>query len=247
MRVERIGTATLYQADCLEVLPTLAPVDAVVTDPPYNVGKKYGTHDDDMTPDEYVAWLTERWRALRTQTLVYTPGDRHFWDSRRICEGAGFTLGRMLAWHKKEFAGDKFTAGPAMCWEPVIWAYRGERAWNKLFGHDGRDHLTVPSTHGNDYADLHPCPKPIEVPRWLVRLFSKTSVADPFMGTGTTGEAAVKLGREFYGMEIDPEHFDTACRRIEAAMRGVGHHRGAKPASGGLFECEGSNTGGNRP
>ena len=82
MRVERIGTATLYQADCLDVLPTLAPVDAVVTDPPYNVGKKYGTHDDDMTADEYVAWLTERWRALPTQTLVYTPGDRHFWDSR---------------------------------------------------------------------------------------------------------------------------------------------------------------------
>ena len=55
------------------------------------------------------------------------------------------------------------------------------------------------------------------------------------MGTGTTGEAAVKLGRTFVGIEIDPQHFETACRRIEAAVRGVGHHKGAQPADGGLF------------
>ena len=92
----------------------------------------------------------------------------------------------------------------------------------------------------------HPTQKPLTIIAWCLEQAPKevATVLDPFMGSGTTGEAAVKLGREFYGMEIDPEHFETACRRIEAAVRGVGHHRGAKPDSGGLFECEGSNAGG---
>lgn len=215
-----IGDATLYLGDCLEVLPTLPKVDAVIADPPYNCGKDYGDlNDDDIERQEYIAWLASRWRACKADTIVYTPGDRHLWDAPEICTRAGMVLGRLLAWHKKEFAGDKWSGGPAMCWEPIVWAYRGPKVFAKIFGHAGRDHLTVNSTHGNPYAALHPCPKPIEVPLWLIGIFAASSVLDPMMGTGTTGEAAVRAGRKFIGIEIEPKYFNIACERIDNAYR----------------------------
>jgi DNA modification methylase len=217
--IERIGDATLYLGDCRDILPELGPVDAVVTDPPYNCGKDYGTHDDDMPRDTYVDWLCTRWALLNSNTLVYSPGDRHLWDSPAICGAAGFRLARPLAWHKREFAGDKWSGGPAMCWEPIVHAYRGVKKFNRIFGHLGRDYLIVNATHGNPYAKLHPCPKPIEVPLWLCQLFSVESVLDPFMGSGTTGVACARLGRRFIGIEIEPRYFDIACRRIDEAYR----------------------------
>ncbi len=214
-----IGNATLYLGDCLEILPTLPKVDAVITDPPYNVGKDYGTHDDEMDPSLYLTFLSSRLYSLDTNSLIYTPGLRHFWDTPEVLRIAGFQLERILGWHKKEFAGDKFNAGPAMCWEPVIWAHRGTKTWNKVFGTQGRDFLVVNSTHGNPMAEVHPCPKPIEVMRWLVGMCAQSSVLDPFIGTGTTAVAAIERGMEFIGIEIEPKYFDIACERIENAQR----------------------------
>jgi len=67
----------------------------------------------------------------------------------------------------------------------------------------------------------HPCPKPIGWMRWAVSLASRAgeTILDPFMGSGTTGVAAVKLGRRFIGIEIEPKYFDIACRRIEEATK----------------------------
>ena len=219
MRIEHIGDATLYLGDCLEVLPTLPKVDAVITDPPYNVGKKYGTHNDSMERAEYIGWLSARWCALPTDTLVYTPGLRHFWDTPEVLRASGLEIGQLLGWHKKEYAGDKWTGGPAMCWEPVIWAHRGAKDFETIFGAWGRDFLVINATHGNPYATLHPCPKPIELYRWLIGLFAPETVLDPFMGTGTSGEVAARQGRSYIGIEIEPAFFDIACQRIENAQR----------------------------
>jgi DNA modification methylase len=67
----------------------------------------------------------------------------------------------------------------------------------------------------------HPTEKPVELMRWSILLLNeaRSSVLDPFMGSGTTGVAAVRLGKRFVGIEIEPKYFDTACRRIEAALR----------------------------
>lgn len=220
MRKEVIGAATLYLGDCLEIMPSLPRMDTAVTDPPYNVGKKYGTHNDSLSPQEYVLWLRNRWRVLPVETLIYTPGLRHFWDVPATLEGSGLQIDQqILGWHKKEYAGDKWTGGPAMCWEPIIWAHRGEGDFAKIFGAWGRDFLVVNATHGNPYAKLHPCPKPIEVFRWLIGMFAPASVLDPFMGSGTSGEAAVRMGRSYVGIELEPAFFDVACKRIEDAQR----------------------------
>ena len=67
----------------------------------------------------------------------------------------------------------------------------------------------------------HPCPKPIRAWSWLVGKLSQEgeTILDPFMGSGTTGVACVKLGRKFIGIEIEPKYFDIACKRIEDAYK----------------------------
>lgn len=218
-RVERIGDAELWLGDCREILPTIGAVDAVITDPPYNCGKAYGVHNDSMDTEDYCRWLSSVWARIPADTLIYTPGDRHLWDVPRICGDAGFSLGRPLAWHRKEFAGDKWYGGPAMSWEPVIWAYQGKKKFNRIYGHSGRDHLTVNCVRFTPHRAEHPCPKPLEVMLWLVGIFAQESCLDPFFGTGTTAVACLKLGRRFVGIEIEERYFDITCRRIEDFYR----------------------------
>lgn len=89
--------------------------------------------------------------------------------------------------------------------------YAGPR--HRFPGGRPQDVITAPRT-GNDH---HPTEKPLQLMRPVVS-WTEGVVVDPFMGSGTTGVACVKLGRPFIGIEIDPEHFETACRRITDAM-----------------------------
>jgi hypothetical protein len=131
--------------------------------------------------------------------------------------GANLRPVATLGWHKKEFAGDKWTVGPAMCWEPIIWASKSQKPfYNKTFGTGGRDFLVVNSTHGNPFAADHPCPKPMPVMRWLVSLFApnEATVIDPCAGTGTTLKAAKDLGRSAIGIEIEEKYCEIAAKRL---------------------------------
>jgi site-specific DNA-methyltransferase (adenine-specific) len=70
------------------------------------------------------------------------------------------------------------------------------------------------------YEKLHPTQKPTELMKWCIgHLPEPQSILDPFMGSGTTGVAAVQLGRDFIGIEREPTYFDIACKRIEDAQR----------------------------
>ena len=214
-------TTTLHHGDCLSILPTLdaESVDAVVTDPPYNVGKRYGDYADSMPVDDYLAWLrevyTEASRVSR-DAVVFFPGTRHMFDVHDMLRGTGLRIVRPLGWHKKEFAGDLWSSGPAMAWEPIVWATKVEKPfWRKRFGHMGRDFLVIPS---NRHSDIdHPCPKPLLVMRWLLGLFVPDggTVLDPLCGSGTTGVAAVMDGFEFTGIDKNAEYVEIARRRIE--------------------------------
>jgi site-specific DNA-methyltransferase (adenine-specific) len=67
----------------------------------------------------------------------------------------------------------------------------------------------------------HPSQKPVDLLIWLLKTYTlhEQTILDPFMGSGTTGVAAVKLGRKFIGIEIEPKYFDIACRRITDALK----------------------------
>jgi len=216
---------TLHHGDCLEVMAAMdaGSVDAVVCDPPYNVGKKYGDYSDNLPVDEYLVWLRmvylEASRVSR-DAVVFFPGIHHMFDVHEMLRGTGLRVVRPLAWHKKEFAGDLWSDGPAMCWEPIVWASGCKHPfYNRIFGTQGRDCLVVPSIHGNPHKGPHPCPKPLPVMRWLVNLFAPPQglVLDPLMGSGTTGVACAMEGREFIGIDRELVYVKIARRRIAAA------------------------------
>ena len=212
---------TLYCGDALEVLGHLQAqsVDAILCDPPYNAKKKYGQHDDDMEPAEYQVWLQGLLAACARVTVdpvVFFPGTKNVLSTLEILP-PGLKAHRILGWHRKEFAGDKWNGGPAMSWEPIIWASTREKpAFNRLFGTAGRDFLVVNSTHGDPFSVDHPCPKPLRVMKWLVGLFVPDGgiALDPTCGTGTTLEACKESGRCAIGIESEPRYCDLAVKRL---------------------------------
>lgn len=181
----QIGDATLYRADCREVLPLLPKVDAVVTDPPY--------------PNEYAELY--RYEGGTLESLGIKRG-LIFWTSRCPFPLPHSTL---HVWDKKISVGRDFE---------LIYEIGGN-GQSVVFRHY-LINSTVAAMMTKDQKTEHPSQKPIAL---MVDVVSRTTgiILDPFMGSGTTGVAAVKLGRKFIGIEIDQGYFDIACKRIEAA------------------------------
>ena len=203
-----IGRAQLYLGDCLEILPTLGKVDAVVTDPPYGIGENhrkvasrgkladpvdYGEFDWDAQPCSPEAIATMR--ACSRQQIIF--GGNYFELPPTSC---------WLVWDKLN--GDNDFADCELAWTNLTGAVRRVRwLWNGMIrqGHEER---------------FHPTQKPRGVMEWCLGFVPDAqTILDPFMGSGTTGVAAVKLGRKFIGIEIEPRYFDIACKRIEDAQR----------------------------
>lgn len=228
MRVEQIGDCTLYLADCANVLLELENVDVVITDPPYGEETQMNarTHrnngfneaarshyidfvissDEVRTVFDSCASLVKRW-------VVASMEFRHAAKFEQA-PPHGLKFIRIGAWVKSNGA-PQFTADrPAQGWEAVAIMHKdGEKLrWN---GGGGRAVWATDVERNNG----HPTPKPLPLIMDWVRLVSDAGeiVLDPFMGSGTTGVACVKMGRKFIGIEREPEYFDIACRRIREA------------------------------
>ena len=206
-RVEQIGECQLWLGDCREILPTLGKVDAVVTDPPYGIGENahkngtrgsfarpgdYGTDDWDHepAPPETIAWMlaNSRWQIIF--------GGNYFDLPPTPC---------VLVWDKLNGAND--FADCELAWTNLPKAVRRlQWMWNGMIRAEKgpRVHLTQ---------------KPLGVMKWCIEHLPEPNrtILDPFAGSGTTGVAAVKLGRRFIGIEREPKYFETMLRRIEAA------------------------------
>lgn len=225
------GTCVIYHGEALDVLAGFDDAeqrfDLATLDPPYNVGKDYGPEVNDRLPPEiYAAWVQSILGSTGhvARSLTYFPGTVNVPGCYDWLASAGWRLERTLGWHKKEYAGDLFGGGPAMCWEPVLWASQGQREWNRLFGAWGRDFLVVNSTHGDPLRQVHPCPKPPEVLRWLVGLFCPEggTVLDPTMGTGTALVEAKYLGRKAVGIERNEAYCEVAAKRLAQGVLDLG-------------------------
>jgi site-specific DNA-methyltransferase (adenine-specific)/modification methylase len=212
-RVEHIGRATLYLGDCRDILPTLGPFAAVVTDPPYGIGADSAMH-----------------KTGGTKHGVALAPKRHYdntdWDSapidpetiEKILEKARFSV---------IFGGNFYALPPSRCW--LVWDKEvngefadAELAWTnldkpvRLIRHMWNGMLRK----GQEERTAHPTQKPLGVMKWcLSHIPEAGAVLDPFMGSGTTGVAAVQMGRDFVGIEREPRYFDIACKRIEDAQR----------------------------
>ena len=222
--IERIGDAVLYLGDCREILPELGKVDAVVTDPPYGIadapleglrlgGKRTGQARNNVwhAESDWDLSLDPAWGA------VCDLADKVAWFGqwRKREEVAAFMahpLRAEIVWAKDCHAGPPSPLAP-----------RDERIW--LFAKDGLKGATF-ETSVWDYPVIptwshkhHKNEKPVGLMARLIQWLGAGSVCDPFMGSGTTGVASVKLGGSFVGVEMDAAHFETACRRIEEAWK----------------------------
>ena len=204
-REETIGDCRLILADCRDVLPTLGKVDAVVTDPPYGIGwRPRVTHQDQTWVDE----INFDIRSFLVGRYHLIWGGQYFADVLPKAEG-------WLTWCKRPTVGldfsndDRSYATTELAW----------RDWGKakFISHVWDGGMRAGAAENRTFC--HPSQKPIEVMEWCLRQLPSDAyiVLDPFMGSGTTGVACVKLSRKFIGIEIEPRYFDIACRRIEAA------------------------------
>ena len=210
-REEIIGDARLILGDCREILPTLGRVDAVVTDPPYGMNAT----NAQMTGGK---GASSRW-ALSSAKSSWEGGNLS-WDNEApeiVLDLPKIAKTGCIIWGGNFFQLP--TARGWLVWNKIICNFSSsvcELAWTNI----ERPIDAFDYSHGALASEgkEHPTQKPLPLMVWCV---AKTtgSVLDPFMGSGTTGVACVKLGRSFIGIEREQSYFDIACRRIEQAER----------------------------
>lgn len=215
-----IGTATLYWGDAYEIRPTLGFMDADVMDPPYlfdNSGggayrKARGASDRIVADGLDQGFDHKIINPLMNGSVVTFCHNDQLADLLPYIAGL-YRRYVVMFWAKpsppphrnKHFLADT---------EPFIFA------WNEGFHPVGAHHdmhrlVEAPSMPSKTYN--HPTVKPDKVMNKIITNVNGDRVCDPFMGTGSTGVAAVRSGKSFFGIEKDRSHFDTACKRIEAA------------------------------
>lgn len=206
----QVGPATLYLGDARDILPLLGSVDAVVTDPPYGIGE---ARNDNAS------------RSSLAQSRDYGSAG---WDDKPVDEALMHAVRAAGRW-QIIFGGNYYPAAPTSCW--LVWdKVNGENdfadcelAWTNLPKAVRRIKFMwhgMLRANGEERGD-HPTQKPVGVMKWCIGHLPEPNnlILDPFMGSGTTGVAAVQMGKRFIGIERDPAYFAIACRRIEQAQR----------------------------
>ena len=200
-----IGDATLYCADCMDVLPTLERVDACITDPPYGIGADTGIGKVTKEGSDFrgapKGWDSYVPPKAMFEELIQKSKVSIFWGGNYFDLPPTPTL---LIWDKVQ--PEKFT----MAMAEVAWCNTGKPMkiyrWKSMSINDGD-------------PKYHPTQKPLGLMHWCIgQAENPQTILDPFMGSGTTGVAAIQLGRKFIGIEREPKYFDIAVKRIEQAV-----------------------------
>lgn len=199
-----IGNATLYLGDCTEILPIVGKVDAVITDPPYGIA------------DTWKGGGSSGWGKAKADSAT-----RNEWDDSTPDAALFKTLLSMGKIHCF-WGGNYFALPPSRGW--LVWN-KPERNFTlseaELCWTDVDIPVRVLDFRRSDPGRTHPTQKPLGVMAWTIEKSKAppaSIILDPFMGSGTTGVAAIQLGRKFIGIERDERYFEIACNRIEAAV-----------------------------
>lgn len=224
------GSVTIYHGDCREILPSLDPVDLVVTSPPYNIGRHwptvtvstsmlngYESYPDDLPHAEYVQWqqtvLQMCWDTLTDAgAIFYNHKPRH--KNKELLLplelNPGLPLRQIITWDRglgMNWSTTHFL--PVSEWV-VLLAKPAFRLSDKTASH-ASDVWRFPPESGNLG---HPCPFPLALPKRCIVSTNATTILDPFMGSGTTLRAAKDLGRKAIGIEIDERYCELAVTRM---------------------------------
>ena len=209
MKIKKIGDATLYLADCMDVLPTMTNIDSVITDPPYGMKfqsnhriikhKKIANDDTADLANEVILWAIEN-----AKHSVYAFGR---WDNLYDYPKPK----SLITWVKNN-------------WSMGDLQHEHARQTEIAFFYAGNEHF-FPRQRPTDVIqwqrtqnEYHPTEKPVGLMCKFIE-WTHGIVLDPFMGSGTTGVAAIQMGRKFIGIEREESYFNIACERIEQATK----------------------------
>lgn len=229
--MEVIGSATLYLGRWESVLPAGLQVDAVITDPPYGQGYKVNTFHKGGTRNDAVVQRNGSTLMVRPNVHSEIDSDDEPFDPTPLLTLAP----AILMWGAHKFA-DRLPRGRWLAWDKVPTGKvrsqgDGEMAWTNVnpdaplrifrllwdglcVGEGARHEVTAGQKRH------HPMQKPEMLMRWCIQQAGDpASILDPYMGSGSTGIAALQMGKRFIGCESKPIYFDIACRRLEDAQR----------------------------
>lgn len=209
-----IGNVELWHGDCREILPELPMFDLILTDPPYGLSEAAGKNKS---------------RKSRTKLILPKDYGNKDWDNKKIEQSL---INKIIDQSKYMimFGGNYYSMPPTSCilvwdkdngkndfadcelaWTNIKKAVRIKRyRWNGMLQQDMK----------NKEYRYHPTQKPVVVMEWCITQVPVEikTICDPFMGSGTTGVAAMNHGKQFVGIEQDREYFDIACERIQQAQ-----------------------------
>jgi len=230
-----IGLATLYLGDCLEVMQDLFVVDHIITDPPYEkfmhnakgeaarrlrLDGRAEIKGLDFAPiDAIRAGVVKRCASLSNGWFIAfcTPEGVAKWADE--INSSTMKYKRACVWIKPDSTPQLNGQGPAQGAENFVcaWSGTGYARWNA----GGKRGVYTHNTNNSERHGEHPTEKPRKLMAEIIGDFTNVgqTILDPFMGSGTTGVAAVQMGRDFIGIEKEPKYFDIACKRIEDAQR----------------------------
>lgn len=202
---EIIGNCHLYLGDCREILPHLPKVDLALTDPPYGFLSGASGHGSGKLKGRKLNVANTQWDS--EPPSVGTINDCISHGANAIVWGGNYfhlpPCRGILVWDKQQ-PWPNFSAA--------------EIAWTTFDKPCAMFRLSS-SLADKGFDNDHPTVKPRELIEWCLAMAAKntSTVADPFMGSGTTGVACANMGKTFYGIEREPKYFDIACKRIEQA------------------------------
>lgn len=210
--IEIIGDCTLYLGDCREIMPYLHGIDCIITDP------VWPNCPEDLIPGwenpcQLFADFCQLIPYSLRQLVVALRNDSDPRFLRTIPERLPF---QQVAWLQYTIPGHM---GRLLSGNECAYAFG-----RPVKSQPGRHIIPslAPKAQPSDRPQNgHPCSRAIVHQEWLVNWFSEQTetVLDPFMGSGTTAEACIRKGRKFVGIEIEPQYFDIACRRVERSQR----------------------------
>lgn len=206
VKVEVGDAAVMYLGDCMQVLQTLDTVDALVCDPPYGID--YGKQGSFSALHGWGPWRENvTWDAARPpkelfDLLLASGRDQIIWGGNYFTDYLPPTM-QWLVWDKGQ---------RSFSLADCEFAWSNQQKAARIFNY--------PRSAAKQDGKEHPTQKPIALMAWCLGFVPNArTILDPFMGSGTTGVAAIRSGRQFIGIEREPKYFDIACRRIEQAYK----------------------------
>ena len=221
----------LYQGDCLEVMDKLiaegVKVDAVITDPPYNIARNNNFHTMGRSGIDFGEWdkgfdlfsyINKVYKILdKNGSFVVFNDWKNLGDISRYAESLGFVTKDMIRLEKTNPMPRNRDRRYITDFECAIWFTMPKAKW--VFNRQS-DTYERPKYVGSIEKGLHPTQKNLGLMEWLLKIHSNENdlISDPFMGSGTTAIASINTNRKFIGIELDENYFKIAEDRIHKTL-----------------------------